>query len=170
MKTTQQIQKQSKRNKTITATFLFATLALFTTGAVAQTAFAITPGSISADTPETYFERGALTSPSDDKPFGGDVVVGNYFVGVNDHTVKINIDFGMSAPTEGMVLEGWLVDVDSDYKLSIGQFNSANNSLLLNQDMVNFGIYDVLVITEEPVNDKNPVPNKPVGGVLLDNF
>ena len=68
-----------------------------------------------------------------------------------------------------MVLEGWLVDVDSDYKLSIGQFNTGNNRLHLNQDMVNFGIYDILVITEESLNDENPAPNKPVGGVLLGN-
>ena len=167
MKTTQQIQKQYAKSKIITATLMLAALALFTTGTVAQTAFAIAPGSIFAETPGIYFERGALTSSSDGKPFGGDMVVGNYFVRVNDHNVKINVDFDTSAPSEGMVLEGWLVDVDSDYKLSIGQFNTANNGLFLNQDIVNFEIYDILVITEESADDENPAPNKPVGGVLL---
>ena len=166
MKTTQQIQKQYARNRMVTATLMLAALALFTTGALAQTALAIAPGNISAETPGIYYERGALTSPSDDKPFGGEVV-GNYFVRVNDHNVKINVDFNALAPSEGMVLEGWLVDVDSDYKLSIGQFNTTSNGLLLNQNMVNFGIYDILVITEELANDDNPAPNKPVGGVLL---
>ncbi len=61
------------------------------------------------------------------------------------------------------------MDADSDYKLSIGQFNTASNGLHLNQDMVNFGIYDVLVITEEHLNDENLAPNKPVSGVLLSN-
>ena len=168
MKTTQQIQKQYTRTKMITDTLMLAALTLFTTGAVAQTSFVIAPGSISAETPGNYFERGALTSPSGDKPFGGEVV-GNYFVRVNYHNVKINVDFDTSAPSEGMVLEGWLVDVDSDYKLSIGQFSTASNELFFNQDIVNFEIYDVLVITEEPVDDEDHTPNKPVGGVLLGN-
>ena len=74
MKTTQQMQKQYARTKMVTVTLMLAALALFTTGAVAQTAFAIAPGSISAETPGIYFERGALTSPSDDKSFDGEVV------------------------------------------------------------------------------------------------
>ena len=68
-----------------------------------------------------------------------------------------------------MVLEGRLVDTDSDYKLSIGQFNTASNRSHLNQDMINFGIYDILVIIEKHLNDENSAPNKPVSGVLLGN-
>ena len=62
------MQNQYTRIKRITVTLMLTAFALFTTGAVAQTAFAIAPGSTSAETPRNYFERGALTSPSDDRP------------------------------------------------------------------------------------------------------
>ncbi len=68
MKTTNQMQNQHTRTKRITAILMLTALAMFITGAVAQTAFAIEPGNTSAETPGNYFERGALTSPSDDKP------------------------------------------------------------------------------------------------------
>ena len=40
--------------------------------------------------------------------------------------------------------------------------------LMFSQSMVNPWIYDVLVITEEPIGDSDPAPNVPVGGVLLE--
>ena len=70
-------------------------------------------------------------------------------------------------PSSDMVFEGWLVDVDTGYKLSLGQFNTQNDGLFFEQDIVNPWIYNVLVITEEPVDDTNPAPNMPVGGVPL---
>ena len=128
-------------------------------------AAAIAPNLTFAETPDTFYKRGALTAPSDDKPFGGDVVV-NYFLRVNDHNIKVNVDF-WSMPSSGMVYEGWLVDVDTGYKLSLGQFNTQSDGLFFEQDIVNPWIYNVLVITEEPVDDTNPAPNMPVGGVPL---
>ena len=128
-------------------------------------ASAIAPNRTFAETPDTFYKRGALTAPSGDKPFGGDVV-GNYFLRVNDHNVKINVDF-WSMPSSGMVYEGWLVDVDTGYKLSLGQFNTQSDGLFFEQDIVNPWIYNVLVITEEPMDDTNPAPNMPVGGVPL---
>ena len=70
------------------------------------------------ETPDTFFIRGDLTSPADDKPFGVDVV-GEYFIRVNGNDIKINTEFD-AAPSEGTVYEGWLVDVETGYKLSLG--------------------------------------------------
>ena len=66
-----------------------------------------------------------------------------------------------------MVLEGWLVDMDSGYKLSLGKANH-NGKLLFSQTMVNPWIYDAIVITEESIGDTNPAPNVPVGGISLE--
>jgi len=108
--------------------------------------------------------KGHLTAPADDAPFGGEIV-GNYSINVeNNDTVEISTVIKNSS--SGMILEGWLVDMDSGYKLSLGKANS-HGKLMFSQPMVNPWIYDVLVITEEPIGDTNPAPNVPVGGVLL---
>ena len=57
--------------------------------------------------------------------------------------------------------------MDTGYKLSTGK-SDHNGKLLFSQSMVNPWIYDAIVITEEPINDSNPAPNVPVGGVLLE--
>ncbi len=128
-------------------------------------AAAIAPDRILTKTPDTFFVRGDLTSPADDKPFGGDVV-GEYFIRVNGNDIKINTEFD-AAPSEGTVYEGWLVDVDTGYKLSLGQFNEQSNELFFSQEIVNPWIYNVLVISEEPMGDTDPSPDTPVGGVPL---
>ena len=117
--------------------------------------------------------QGELTAPSDDKPFGGDDV-GSYIVGVYDAGKRggqttISIEFDSKA-TPGSVYEGWLVDVDSGEKTSFGifhentqrqeQFYSVTISSTFNNDLV--------VITEEPIVDTDPAPNRPVGGAVLD--
>jgi len=56
--------------------------------------------------------------------------------------------------------------VDSGYKLSTGQL-SERYVLVIHQRMVNPSIYDLLVITEEPMNDTDPSPNIPIGGAQL---
>jgi len=128
-------------------------------------AAAITPDRTLTKTPDTFFVRGDLTSPADDKPFGGDVV-GEYFLRVNGNDIKINTEFD-TAHSEGTVYEGWLVDVETGYKLSLGQFNEYSNELFFSQEIVNPWIYNVLVITEEPIGDNDPSPHTPVGGVPL---
>jgi hypothetical protein len=117
------------------------------------------------DITETYFLRGDLTAPAGEAPFGG-VIVGDYFIRVNDNHINILTEFD-SNPSENMVYEGWLVDTATGYKLSTGQFD-ATNGLFFSQTIVNPWIYDVLVITEEPIEDTDPAPNTPVGGVLLE--
>jgi hypothetical protein len=108
--------------------------------------------------------EGTLTAPSGGNPFGGSPV-GSYSVKVeNGHEVKIKADFD-TEPAAGFVLEGWLVDVATGYKLSLGQLEET--ALKLKQTQVNPFTYNVLVITLEPYNDTDPNPAVPVGGDLL---
>jgi len=107
---------------------------------------------------------GDLTASEDGKPFGGNIV-GSYQVLADNTTIKIVVDYNNS-PHPGNVLEGWLVDKDTGYKLSIGQFNE-DNRLYFYQNMVNPWIYDILGVTEEPVNDINPINTPAIGGVHL---
>jgi hypothetical protein len=107
---------------------------------------------------------GTLTAPSNGDPFGGDQV-GTFSVLSDGSQTSIFAHVDLVA-SEGSVLEGWLVDVGTDYKLSLGQLND-NNSLIFHQDLVNAYTYNVLVITEEPDNDTDPNPATPVGGAPL---
>lgn len=126
---------------------------------------AIAPDKTLTDTPDAFFIRGDLTAPAGEAPFGGEDV-GNYLVRVNGQDITVLTIFD-SNPAEGMVHEGWLVDMDTGYKLSTGQAD-ARNHLFFSQTIVNPWIYDAYVITEEPIGDTNPAPNQPVGGVLLE--
>ena len=109
--------------------------------------------------------RGDLTAPAGDAPFGGKTV-GTYSISV-DRGDYVNVTTHTKNTSSGMVLEGWLVDMDSGYKLSLGKSQS-NGKLSFSQQMVNPWIYDAIVITEEPIGDSNPAPNVPAGGVLLE--
>ena len=108
---------------------------------------------------------GSLTAPSGDAPFGGKSV-GTYSIYVEngDH---VKVTSTIKSTSSGMVQEGWLVDMDSGYKLSLGKADS-HGELMFSQSMVNPWIYDAIVITEEPIGDSDPAPNVPVGGILLD--
>lgn len=108
--------------------------------------------------------KGDLTTPSNDKPFGGDKI-GDFTIELNGNKANIAADVN-SLPSEGNVLEGWLVDVETDYKLSLGEVNE-NGKLSFSQDMVNPLTYNVLVITEEPDNDTDPNAADPIGGAEL---
>ena len=109
------------------------------------------------------FTRGDLTAPMDNNPYGGEDV-GSYLILVKDHKVFIAAKFDGKV-SDGMVLEGWLVDTDTGYKLSTGQF--VENKQIFKQIIVNPYIYDLYVVTEEPMNDVDPNANVPVGGALL---
>ena len=108
---------------------------------------------------------GSLTAPSGDAPFGGSTV-GTYSISV-EHGDHVTITTHIKSTSSGMVQEGWLVDMDSGYKLSLGKADS-HGELMFSQPMVNPWIYDAVVITEEPIGDSNPAPNVPVGGILLE--
>ena len=108
---------------------------------------------------------GDLTAPLDDMHFGGEPV-GTYLISVEDGNL-VSIVTSIDSVSPDMVLEGWLVDMDTDYKLSIGTADH-DGDLMFTQSMVNPWIYDAIVITEEPINDSNPAPNVPIGGVSLE--
>lgn len=129
---------------------------------------AIKQNSALEETEYTFSMTGALTAPKGDKPFGGEHVVGHHFIRANDHLININAEFQTTSSPD-FVLEGWLVDVDTDFKLSTGLFKDETNANRLHfvQEIANPWVYDVFVVTEEPLNDKDPAPNKPVGGVAL---
>ena len=110
-------------------------------------------------------DKGSLTSPVDDAPFGGSSI-GTYSVNVTN-VDQVNISITVKNTSSEMVLEGWLVDMDSAYKLSLGKADN-HGTLMFSQSMVNPWIYDAIVITEEPIGDSDPAPNVPVGGVLLE--
>jgi len=114
-----------------------------------------------------YVLNGDLTEPHRDNPFGGDSI-GTYGINIrDDYTTAIAIlDI---SPSNGMVFEGWLVDVETGEKRSTGTFlegkRNDNKGMFFLGD-IGFH-YDVFVITEEPINDSDPTPNKPVAGVPL---
>ena len=116
--------------------------------------------------------QGDLTAPSDDKPFGADVV-GNYIVGVYDNgkrggqtTIAIEID---SKATPGTVYEGWLVDKDTGDKTSFGRFqeNTQRQVQFYTVTVPSTFNNDLVVITEEPIVDTDPAPDRPIGGAVL---
>ncbi|MFY9300587.1 MAG: hypothetical protein WAO91_05310 [Candidatus Nitrosotenuis sp.] len=112
---------------------------------------------------------GNLTAPSADKPFGG-AAIGKYSKKVMGDKVSIvatlNLDASKGHMVEGHVLEGWLVDADTNYKLSLGKLDE-RGKLSFTQRMVNPSIYDLLVITQEPINDTDPNPLSPIGGAKI---
>ncbi len=114
----------------------------------------------------TVYIKGYLTAAAADKPFGGDNL-GTFKIRLKDDN-RVTFIVKLSGPKmmTDKVLEGWLVDSESGYKLSTGQFNE-KNMLIFSQRMVNPAIYDMLVITEEPKDDINPSPSTTIGGVQL---
>ena len=85
-----------------------------------QAADAIAPNRTFTATPDTFYLKGDLTAPAGEAPFGGKVV-GDHLVRVNGNQISIVTSFDAN-PSAGMVYEGWLVDMATGYKLSLGQF------------------------------------------------
>jgi hypothetical protein len=107
---------------------------------------------------------GTLSAPSGSNPFGGSAV-GSYSAQVSGHLVTITASLSQPPPS-GKVFEGWLVDPNTSYKLSIGLLDGTK--LQFSQSMVNPAIYKVLVITIEDPVKTNPNPSGVIeGGSLL---
>ncbi len=66
-----------------------------------------------------------------------------------------------------MVLEGWLIDVQTGEKLSTGTFKEGvkRGFFLVDPEFH----YDIFVVTEEPTIDSYPTPNRPVACLTLSN-
>ncbi len=118
-------------------------------------------------TDNRYILQGDLTAPNNDKPFGGDRI-GTYSIHVTDEYAHIYAVLN-SGPSNGMVFEGWLVDVETGEKLSTGTFQEGrydNRGFFFIIDPEFH--YDVFVVTEEPSIDLDPTPTlPPVGAVPL---
>jgi len=122
-------------------------------------------GPVGEETNVTMYARGGLTSPQNGDPYGGSAV-GTYFIGaLQDNELIVNALF-FDFPSNGYILEGWLIDSETEYKFSLGKFDE-RGSLKFTQDLVNPDVYDLIVITEEPEQDIDPTPNKPVGGAII---
>ena len=76
--------------------------------------------------------------------------------------VRITANFKDMVIEEDTLFEGWLVDTETGYKLSLGAFTPRTNgraSLRFSQNMVSIEIYDKIVITREAINDADPNPD-----------
>jgi hypothetical protein len=72
-------------------------------------------------------------------------------------------------PAEGQVYEGWFEDKGdaTGYSLSIGKFNEKDNTLFINQTMVNPYSYTVFFVTAEPIDDPDLNPSDVVVSTKL---
>ena len=114
---------------------------------------------------EVYYLSDHLTSPRNDKSFGG-AVVGDYLITVNFDEVKIIADF-YSLPSQGMMLEGWLVNSDNESYFSIGKFDKKNNILKFYQKGIEPHTYDLFIVTEKSLSDADSSDHQSIGGALI---
>ncbi len=124
-------------------------------------AYAYERGGVLEETKDVFYFRGDITSPQDQKPYGGDVI-GKYFVMVNVDFVKIIAEFE-NPSLEGQVLEAWLVDFGGESKVTIGVFE--NNELATSASIDEWK-YEAIVISE--VSESSSAPENPVGGAVLE--
>lgn len=83
---------------------------------------------------------GDLRAPVGDKPCGG-TKIGDYMVKTKQNIVRMIVKVDNSQSSD-KVLEGWLVDTQTGYKLSMGKLRERNTSVFT-QNMVNPWIYTV---------------------------
>ena len=97
--------------------------------------------------------------------YGGDKK-GSFQFSVQDNNIIGTAEMN-EQPTDGKVYEGWFEDKGdaSGYSLSVGKFD--NNTLTINQTMVNPYTYTVFFVTTEPVDDPDPNPSDVVVGTKL---
>lgn len=114
-------------------------------------------------TKDVFYYRGDLTTPLDEKAYGGDVV-GKYFVMVNVDDVKIIAEFD-NQPSKGKLLVGWLVDLQTGEMLNVGHFDE--NEKLQYENTIIPWIYDLMIITEQSVETADSSQDLPVGGAVL---
>lgn len=108
-----------------------------------------------------------LTTPTAGNMYGGDKKGSLDFSFQNNNvlgTANMN-----EKPANGKVYEGWFEDKGdaSGYSLSVGKFKDSDNTLALNQTMVNPYTYTVFFVTAEPVDDPDPKPSDIVVGAKL---
>jgi len=98
-----------------------------------------------------------LTTPTVTDLYGGDKK-GTLDLNVQNNTLIATATMN-EPPADSQVYEGWFEDKGdaSGYSLSVGKFNE-NNTLTVNQTMVNPYTYTVFYVTAEPLDDPDPKP------------
>ncbi len=95
-----------------------------------------------------------------------DEKVGTVSIDSNVNKTTISSDVTVKAKPD-KAFEGWLVDAGgSNYKLSLGQYDDKGH-LQFSESMVNPYTYKQFLITEEPLNDKDPNAADTYGGADL---
>lgn len=100
-----------------------------------------------------------MTTPTINELYGGDKK-GTLDLNVENNIVTATATINKPAPEEEEhVYEGWFEDKGdaSGYSLSVGKFNE-NNTLGVNQTMVNPYAYTIFYVTTEPIDDLDPKP------------
>jgi hypothetical protein len=107
-----------------------------------------------------------LTTPSAAGSLNGGDKKGSFQFSVQDNNIIGTAEMN-EQPADGKVYEGWFEDKGdaSGYSLSVGKFD--NNTLTINQTMVNPYTYTVFFVTTEPVDDPDPNPSDVVVGTNL---
>ena len=107
-----------------------------------------------------------LTTPSAAGSLNGGDKKGIFQFLVQDNNIIGTAEMN-EQPTDGKVYEGWFEDKGdaSGYSLSVGKFD--NNTLTINQTMVNPYTYTVFFVTTEPVDDPDPNPSDVIVGTNL---
>ena len=108
-----------------------------------------------------------LTTPTAGNMYGGDKKGSIDFSFQNNNVIGTAKMY--EKPANGKVYEGWFEDKGdaSGYSLSVGKFKENENTLALNQTMVNPYTYTVFFVTAEPVDDPDPKPADVVVGAKL---
>ena len=108
-----------------------------------------------------------LTAPTITELYGGDKK-GMLDLNIQNNLVILNATMNES-PAEAEVYEGWFEDKGdaSGYSLSVGKFNEKNNTLSVNQTMVNPYTYTIFYVTAEPVDDTDPKPSDIIAAAEL---
>ncbi len=134
-------------------------------------------GVITAQKSKAKYVKGEVTAALENQDYGG-AVIGSYRVRITDDdkvtvVAKVNKQMLQGLKNIGNlqedVLEGWLVDEETGYALSTGEFRDGTSYVLVFNQRMNYPeVYDVLVITEEAFDDKDPRPsNLHIGGIEL---
>jgi hypothetical protein len=97
-----------------------------------------------------------------------DEKIGTMSIDYNGNKTAISSDVTAKAKPD-KAFEGWLVDTGgSNYRLSLGQYDDKGH-LQFSESMVNPYTYKQFIITEEPLNDKDPNAADTYGGADLPN-
>ena len=107
-----------------------------------------------------------LTAPTISELYGGKKR-GTLEISIQNNTLSLT---AVMDPVRQQLqpYEGWLEDKGdaSGYSLSLGKFD-ADNTLTVNQTMINPHTYTVFFVTAEPVDDPDPNPSDVVAAAKL---